>query len=86
MLWFSYVLTSAGLTCNKVEVANARITDDKNTFNYGESATYECNLGYEFKDDVSNRVCVGDNVWSNPAPECEGKYVKTKFYFCIVKG
>ena len=37
-----------------MEVASARITDDKSTFNYGESAAYECNPGYEFKDGVSN--------------------------------
>ena len=72
MQCFFLIHTSLELTCNKVEVANARITDDKHTFNYGESATYECNPGYELKDGVSNRVCVGDNVWSDPVPECKG--------------
>ena len=41
-----------------------------NTFSFGDTLTYVCDLGYVLRGEA-NRTCQADGSWSNAAPYCE---------------
>ena len=47
---------------------------------YGTTATYECDTGYEITNEGSERTCTGDGSssvgqWSGTAPVCSGAII-----------
>ena len=71
---YSCVSTPVGKTCDKLTVPNAKNTNAKDAYEFGESVTYECDPGYKFKGG-SSVTCTGENEWSEPTPECQGRRI-----------
>ena len=76
----SCILT--GITCSESAIAgNGMIVYSSGSttppFNYGTTATYQCNDGYSLASGDSVRTCTGDGTstvdqWSGTAPVCSG--------------
>ena len=54
-------------------VTNGQVSASETTFQ--STATYTCNLGYEFGSGVQEitRVCQANMEWSDSIPECQRK-------------
>ena len=91
---FSYVFT--GITCSESAVrsdiaGNGMIVYSSGSttppFNYGTTATYQCNDGYSLASGDSVRICsTGDGTstvgeWSGTAPVCSGIYCQCSRVF-----
>ena len=53
----------------------------KNQYDYGTTATYQCDSGYELTGGDTVRTCTGDgsspaNQWNGTAPICLGNYFR----------
>ncbi len=101
-VFFSWILT--GITCSKSAVSSDIASNgvivyssDSMTppYDYGTTATYECNTGYEITSGDSERICTGDDgssvgEWSGSAAICLGIlpvvtiYVRTYMY-CVLQ-
>ena len=69
-------LYSTVKTCAPVSVANSAVTPVKSTYNYDDSVTYTCNVGYENTGGPLSRTCTDTNTWSGSVPVC----TTSKFY------
>ena len=65
------------ITCGPVPMLdNGKVSVVPNHTEVGSVAIYECENGYEFKDDRNSRTCQNDKTWSNDDLECR------EFLFC----
>ena len=79
---------SAGITCSAlINVMNGTINYLSGTtapYDYGTTATYQCNYGHMLTTGDSERTCTGDSStpsgqWDGAAPQCP-----RTFYYCII--
>ncbi len=76
-IYYSYILTA--ITCSALTViGNGMIvysSDRTEPHDYGTTAMYECDPGYEITGGDSERTCTGDSsspsgLWDGTAPQC----------------
>ena len=74
-------LFNTAITCSALAVANGGIaysSDITGHFDYGTTATYQCDSGYELTGGDTVRTCTGDGSssvgqWNGTALACLGK-------------
>ena len=75
-------LFNTAITCPILSaVENGKVTyssDTTESYDYGATATYQCDSGYELTGGDDERTCTGDGSspvgqWNGTAPHCAGK-------------
>ncbi|KFO19658.1 Complement decay-accelerating factor [Fukomys damarensis] len=57
------------------QIKNGQIIDERDTYEYRQVATYECDRGFTIigENQITCTVTDGTGEWSGPPPECKGK-------------
>ena len=72
--FFTFYISSTVKTCTPpATVDYSTMSQQKNSYDYGESITYTCTKGYENTGGLLTRLCTNTNTWSGEVPVCTSK-------------